>query len=106
MRPSYCGMQFVDLAGSSIYSVEYLFYIVPLICFVQCLFYIIPLMADGPQRATLPSCLWSLMIFSFLAGFSRCKFSTLVTRQPMVDFYLYTLSRFLLKVKLRRKIYK
>ena len=60
------------------------------------------LMADGPQRArlpipptaTLPSCLWSLRIFPSFPGsrltffLSRCKFSTLTTRQPMVEFIL------------------
>ena len=31
--------------------------------------------------------------------FSRCKFSTLTTRQPMVEFYLLTLPRFPLRKK-------
>ena len=30
---------------------------------------------------------------------SRCKFSTLTTRQPMVEFYLLTFPRFLLRKK-------
>ena len=30
---------------------------------------------------------------------SRCKFSTLTTRQPMVDFYLLTFPRFPLRKK-------
>ena len=33
---------------------------------------------------------------------SRCKFSTLTTRQPMVEFYLFTFPRF----PLRKKEYK
>ena len=46
--------------------------------------------------SSLPSCLWSQRIFPSLAGprlaffFSRCKFSTLTARQPMVEFYLLT----------------
>ena len=48
----------------------------------------------------LPSCLWSQRIFPSLPGsrltifLSRCKFSTLTTRQPMVEFYLLTFPRF------------
>ena len=44
--------------------------------------------------SSLPSCLWSQRIFPSLPGsrlttfLSRCKFSTLTTRQPMVEFYL------------------
>ena len=30
---------------------------------------------------------------------SRCKFSTLITRQPMVEFYLFTFPRFPLRKK-------
>ena len=43
--------------------------------------------------SSLPSCLWSQRIFPSLPGsrltifLSRCKFSTLTTRQPMVEFY-------------------
>ena len=50
--------------------------------------------------SSLPSCLWSLRIFPSLPGsclticLSRCKFSTLTTRQPMVEFYLLTFPRF------------
>ena len=46
--------------------------------------------------SSLPSCLWSQRIFPSLPGsrltffLSRCKFSTLTTRQPMVEFYLLT----------------
>ena len=45
--------------------------------------------------SSLPSCLWSQRIFPSLPGsrltifLSRCKFSTLTTRQPMVEFYGY-----------------
>ena len=55
--------------------------------------------------SSLPSCLWSLRIFSSLPGsrltifLSRCKFSTLTTRQPMVEFYLLTFPRFPLRKK-------
>ena len=44
--------------------------------------------------SSLPSCLWSQRIFPSHPGsrlptfLSRCKFSTLTTRQPMVEFYL------------------
>ena len=51
--------------------------------------------------SSLPSCLWSQKIFPSLPGsrltffLSRCKFSTLTTRQPMVGFYLLTFPRLL-----------
>ena len=55
--------------------------------------------------SSLPSCLWSLRIFPSLPGsrltifLSQCKFSTLTTRQPMVEFYLLTFPRFPLRKK-------
>ena len=55
--------------------------------------------------SSLPSCLWSQRIFPSLPGsrltifLSRCKFSTLTTRQPMVGFYLLTFPRFPLRKK-------
>ena len=55
--------------------------------------------------SSLPSCLWSLRIFPSLPSsrltifLSRCKFSTLTTRQPMVEFYLLTFPRFPLRKK-------
>ena len=56
--------------------------------------------------SSLPSCLWSQrMIFPFLPAsrltffLSRCKFSTLTTRQLMVEFYLLTFPRFPLRKK-------
>ena len=55
--------------------------------------------------SSLPSCLWSRRIFPSLPGsrltifLSRCKFSTLTTRQPMVEFYLLTFPRFPLRKK-------
>ena len=55
--------------------------------------------------SSLPSCLWSQRIFPSLPGsrliifLSRRKFSTLTTRQPMVEFYLLTYSRFPLRKK-------
>ena len=54
---------------------------------------------------SLPSCLWSQRIFPsppgsrFTIFLSRCKFSTLTTRQPMVEFYLLTFPRFPLRKK-------
>ena len=53
----------------------------------------------------LPSCLWSQRIFPFLPGsrltffLSRCKFSTLTTRQPMVELSLLTFPRLTLRKK-------
>ena len=76
-------------------------------CFLF-LFYTL-LTADGSQRAwlpipptaTLPPCLWSdLPIsprFSPYEILSRCKFSSLTPRQPIVEFYLLTFSRFPLR---------
>ena len=58
-----------------------------------------------PMDLTLPSCLWSQRFFPSLPGsrltffLSRCKFSTLTTRQPMVEFYLLTFPRFPLRKK-------
>ena len=54
--------------------------------------------------ASLPSCLWSQRIFPSLRFtpynvLSRCKFSTLTTRQLMVAFYLLTFPRFPLRKK-------
>ena len=55
--------------------------------------------------SSLPSCLWSRRIFPSLPGsrltffVSRCNFSTLTIRQPMVEFYLLTFPRFPLRKK-------
>ena len=55
--------------------------------------------------SSLPSCLWSLRIFPSLPGsrlpifYREYKFSTLTTRQPMVEFYLLTFPRFPLRKK-------
>ena len=55
--------------------------------------------------SSIPSCLWSQRIFLSLPGsrltffLSRCKFSTLTARQPMVEFYLLTFPRFPLRKK-------
>ena len=60
--------------------------------------------------SSLPSCLWSQRIFPSLPGsrltffLSRCKFSTLTTRQPMVKLYLLTFPRFPLR-KIEHKSY-
>ena len=67
-------------------------------------FFFISLIADGPH-SSLPSCLWSQRIFPSLPGsrltifLSRCKFSTLTTRQSMVEFYLLMFRRFPLRKK-------
>ena len=59
----------------------------------------------GRWTSSLPSCLWSQRIFPSLPGsrltifLSRCKFSTLTTCQPMVEFYLLTFPRFPLRKK-------
>ena len=66
---------------------------------------IIPHLNYSRWTSSLPSCLWSLRIFPSLPGsrltifYQRCKLSTLTTRQPMVEFYLLTLSRFPLRKK-------
>ena len=55
--------------------------------------------------SSLPSHLWSQRISPSLPGsrltifLSRCKFSTLTTRLPMVEFYLLTFPRFPLRKK-------
>ena len=55
--------------------------------------------------SSLPSCLWSQRIFPSLPGsrltisLSRYMFSTLTTRQPMVELYLLTFPRFPLRKK-------
>ena len=55
--------------------------------------------------SSLPSCMWSQRIFPSLPGsrltifLSRCRFSTLTTRQLMVEFYLLTFPRFSLRKK-------
>ena len=61
-------------------------------------FFNLTFIADG-------SCLWTQRIFPSLPGsrltmfLSRCKFSTITTRQPMVEFYLLTFPRFPLRKK-------
>ena len=63
--------------------------------------FFISLIADGPHfilpvvTKDLPS-LPGSRLTTFL---SRCKFSTLTTRQSMVEFYLLTFSRFPLRTK-------
>ena len=62
--------------------------------------------------SSLPSCLWSQRIFSSLLGsrlttfLSRCKFSTLTTCQPMVEFYLLTFPRFPLRKKEHKSYFR
>ena len=71
-------------------------------CRASCssLFFFFFNLADNRWTSSLPSCLWSQRIFPSLPGsrlticLSRCKFSTLTTRQPMVEFYLVTFPRF------------
>ena len=66
-------------------------------------FSFISLIADGPHHYH-PT-LWSQRIFPSFPGsrltifLSRCKFSTLTTRQAMVEFYLLTFPRFPLRKK-------
>ena len=68
-------------------------------------FFIFFHLTDSRWTSSLPSCLWSQRIFPSLPGsrltifLSRCKFSTLTTRQPMVEFYLLTFPRFPLRKK-------
>ena len=66
-------------------------------------FFFISLIADGPhhyhpacghKRSSHLSPVHALQFF-----LSRCKFSTLTTRQPMVEFYLLTFPRFPLRKK-------
>ena len=74
-------------------------------------FFCVSLTADGSQRAIigdhfaiLPACGHFGIFPSISPRFSpttfyryRCKFSTLTPRQPMVEFYLLTFSRFQLR---------
>ena len=68
-------------------------------------FFIFFHLTSSRWTSSLPSCLWSQRIFPSLPGsrltffLSRCKFSTLTTRQPMVEFYLLTFPRFPLRKK-------
>ena len=67
--------------------------------FIHFYFYLISLIiADGPHHYH-PAC--GHKGFSHLSPVhvSRCKFSTLTTRQPMVEFYLLTFPRFPLRKK-------
>ena len=66
-------------------------------------FFFISLIADGPHHYH-PACghkgsshLSPVLALQFFL--SRCKFSTLTTRQPMVEFYLLTFPRFPLRKK-------
>ena len=71
--------------------------------FFSFLFSFISLIADGPHHYH-PACghkgsshLSPVHALQFFL--SRCKFSTLTTRQPMVEFYLLTFPRFPLRKK-------
>ena len=60
-------------------------------------FSLISLIADGPHHCHLPVATKDFPIsprFTPYDFLSRCKFSTLTTRQPMVEFYLLTFPRF------------
>ena len=63
---------------------------------------LISLIADGPYHYH-PACGYKgsshLSLVHALQILSRCKFSTLTTRQPMVEFYLLTFLRFPLRKK-------
>ena len=73
-----------------------------LYCILYFIFYLISLIADGLHHYH-PVCghkgsshLSPVHALQFL---SRCKFSTLTTRQPMIEFYLLTFPRFPLRKK-------
>ena len=72
---------------------------------LRCFFFFFFHLTYSRCTSSLPSCLWSQRIFPSLPGsrltifLSRCKFSTLITRQPMVEFYLLTFPRFPLRKK-------
>ena len=76
--------------------------------FVWCdgsFFYFLFNLTYSRWTSSLPSCLWSPKDLPISPRFtpcnflSRCKFSTLTTRQPMVEFYLLTFPRFPLRKK-------
>ena len=77
----------------------------PIPLLVVFLFFIFFHLTYSRWTSSLPSYLWSQRIFPSLPGshltivLSRCKFSTLTTRQPMVEFYLLTFPRFPLRKK-------
>ena len=76
--------------------------VIPHVPYFFSFFFLISLIADGPIVTILPVVTKNLPIsprftpYNFL---SRCKFSTLTTRQPMVGFYLLTFPRFPLRKK-------
>ena len=71
--------------------------------FLLFFFSLISLIADGPHHYTiLPVVTKDLPIsprFTPYDFLSRCKYSDLTTRQPMVEFYLLTFPRFPLRKK-------
>ena len=96
-----------------------------MICAVQlfvfgCLYLTYHAITDGPQRArvsippavTLSSCLSVVITNLFISPrfspcefLSRYKFSTLTTRQPIIDFYLLTCSRFPLRMQEKKSCF-
>ena len=86
-----------------LYSIILYYSLLHSILFFVVLFFFNP--TYSRWTSSLPSCLWSQRIFPSLPGsrftilLSRCKFSTLTTRQPMVEFYLLTFPRFPLRKK-------
>ena len=71
-------------------------------------FAIISLIADGPHITILLVVTKDLPIsprFTPYDFLSRCKFSTLTTRQPMVEFYLLMFPRFPLRKKEHRSYF-
>ena len=88
-----------DLRSTLLYPIRHLVHI-----YVLFFFFFFHL-TYSRWTSSLPSCLWSQRIFPSLPGsrltifLSRCKFSTLTTRQPMVEFYLLTFPRFPLRKK-------
>ena len=61
-------------------------------------FFSISLIADGPHHNH-PACVPISPRFTPYNFLARCKFSTLTTRQPVVEFYLLTFPRFPLRKK-------
>ena len=77
-----------------------IYYFLLLLAIYVFIYFFISLIADGPQRTILLVVTEDLPISPRLAPYEfLCKFSTLTTRQPMVEFYLFTSSRFPLRKK-------
>ena len=120
MPPLYCTLTLIAMQGhrqkaktkQKQYSTTSNMVIVIVYCFIGCkkervstFFFFFFHLTYSRWTSSLPSCLWSQRIFPSLPGsrltifISRCKFSTLTTRQTMVEFYLLTFPRFPLRKK-------